>query len=109
MLSTCIKCTTDGMQNKNIFSGKAEKFEVRIIQTIKKIEERNEKIDAETIFRVITKDSATNITVENIEQKLCLIKIDFKTETIEQKNECIHSRYQLGIQQEYSNSRSSST
>ena len=36
MLSTCMKYTPGGMQNKNIFLGKVDKFEVRIIQTIKK-------------------------------------------------------------------------
>ena len=97
MLSTCMKYTPGGMQKKNIFLGKVDKFEVRIMQTIKKIEERNEKVDAKTIFRAITKDSATNITVEDIEEKLCLMKIDFKTETVKQKKERINSRYQLGI------------
>lgn len=92
-----MKYTPGGMQNKNIFLGKVDKFEVRIMQTIKKIEERNEKVDAKTIFRAITKDRATNITVEDIEEKLCLMKIDFKTETVKQKKERINSRYQLGI------------
>ena len=54
MLSTYMKSTPNRVQNKNIFSGKVDKFEVRIIQTIKRIEQHYEKIDAKTIFQVVT-------------------------------------------------------
>ena len=46
--------------------------ENQIITAIKKIRNANRRPDAEKIFKTITKDSASNVTLDDIQQKLQL-------------------------------------
>ena len=47
-----------------------DSFENQIISAIKKIRNANRRPDAEKIFKTITKDSASNVTLDDIQQKL---------------------------------------
>ena len=49
-----------------------DSFENQIISAIKKIRNANRRPDAEKIFKTITKDSASNVTLDDIQQKLQL-------------------------------------
>ena len=45
-----------------------DSFENQIISAIKKIRNANRRPDAEKIFKTITKDSASNVTLDDIQQ-----------------------------------------
>ena len=47
-----------------------DSFENQIITAIKKIRNANRRPDAEKIFKTITKESASNLTLDDIRQKL---------------------------------------
>ena len=47
-----------------------DSFENQIISAIKKIRNANRRPDAEKIFKTITKESASNLTLDDIQQKL---------------------------------------
>ena len=47
-----------------------DSFENQIITAIKKIRNANRRPDAEKIFKTITKESASNLTLDDVQQKL---------------------------------------
>ena len=47
-----------------------DSFENQIISAIKKIRNANRRPDAEKIFKTITKESASNLTLDDVQQKL---------------------------------------
>ena len=47
-----------------------DSFENQIITAVKKIRNANRRPDAEKIFKTITKESASNLTLDDIRQKL---------------------------------------
>ena len=52
--------------------------ENQIITAIKKIRNANRRPDAEKIFKTITKESASNVTLDDIQQKLHEMQSSFK-------------------------------
>ena len=55
-----------------------DSFENQIISAIKKIRNANRRPDAEKIFKTITKESASNVTLDDIQQKLHEMQSSFK-------------------------------
>ena len=47
-----------------------DNFENQIIDAIKKIRDLRQRSDADRIFRTITKDAATNISLADVQQKV---------------------------------------
>ena len=47
-----------------------DNFENQIIHAIKKIRDLRQRLDVDRIFRTITKDAATNISLADIQQKI---------------------------------------
>ena len=47
-----------------------DNFENQIIDAIKKIRDLRQRSDADRIFRTITKDAATNISLADVQQKI---------------------------------------
>ena len=47
-----------------------DNFENQTISAIKKIRNANRRPDAEKIFKTIAKESATNLTLDDLQQKL---------------------------------------
>ena len=47
-----------------------DNFENQIIDAIKKIRDLRQRPDADRIFRTITKDAATNISLADVQQKI---------------------------------------
>ena len=47
-----------------------DNFENQIIHAIKKIRDLRQRLDVDRIFRTITKDAATNISLADVQQKI---------------------------------------
>ena len=59
-----------------------DSFENQIISAIKKIRNVNRRPDAEKIFKTITKQSASNLTLHDVQQKLHEVQTTFKLRNI---------------------------
>ena len=55
-----------------------DSFENQIITAIKKIKNTNTRPDAEKIFKTITKESASNLTLDDVQQKLHEMQSSYK-------------------------------
>ena len=64
----------------NLFLFVMDSFKSQIITAVKKIRNSNRRLDAETIYKAITKDFSSNLILDGMQQKLRKMQLRFKLE-----------------------------
>ena len=64
----------------NLFLFVMDSFKSQIITAMKKIRNSNRRLDAETIFKAITKDFSSNLILDGMQQKLRKMQLHFNLE-----------------------------